>query len=155
MLVDEVSGEPTNLEGRARGAVIELTMDHEAGTLTFRLNGGVDGPAVVGFPTVTPSGDVAAGGLLLRPVIGMRMGAALTEDDQVTIRGTGRLREGWPQQDDRVRERDLRGLVAARALTHALDAAGASNRMRLASFRIVHSPRLAASESGGASEGGT
>ena len=39
VLVDE-AGDPTNLEGCAKGRVIEITLDHEEGTLTFRLDGG-------------------------------------------------------------------------------------------------------------------
>ena len=101
------------------------------------------GPKIAGFPI----GDSAPGGLLLRPVVGFRVGAGLTDDDQVTIRSSSeRLRRGWPQQEsDQSRERDLRGLIAARAaVTRSLDASHASNRMRLASFRLLHSPRQAA-----------
>ena len=136
VLVDEESGLPTNLEGRARGSIVEVTLDHEEGSLSFRLNGGPEGYKISGFPV----GDT--GGMLLRPVIGFRAGAMQTsEDDQVTLRGPERLRQGWPQIDDALRERDLRGVIAARCLGRALDSSHASNRMRLASFRLMHSPR--------------
>lgn len=149
VLIDEESGEPTNLEGRARGCVIEVTLDHEEGTLSFRLNGGPDGPKICGFPV----GD--SGGMLLRPVLGFRAGSSLTDDDRVTLRAPERLRHGWPQLDEGgTRERDLRGVIAARslagggarggALGDASSASGASSNriaMRLASFRqLVHSP---------------
>ena len=113
-----------------------------------RLNGGGEGAKIRGFPRGDSAPGMGGGGLLLRPVIGFRVGAALTEDDQVTMRTSAeQLRRGWPQQHSASsRERDLRGLIAARALdarhlTHALDASHASNRMRLASFRLMHSPR--------------
>ena len=48
VLVDELTGEPTTLEGRANGAIIEVTVDHDEGTLSFRLNGG---PEVCLTPT--------------------------------------------------------------------------------------------------------
>ena len=136
-----IAGDPANLEGCARGSVIEVTLDHEEGTLGFRLNGGTEGPKIGGFPI----GDT--GGVLLRPVIGFRAGAALTEDDQVTLRAPERLREGWPQLEEAgKRERDLRGVIAAAQVARALDATRASNRMRLASFRLLHSPRGADKE---------
>ena len=110
MLVDR-DGSAVRVEGRANGVVIEVVLDHEAGTLAFRLDG-VEGPQLKGFPV----GDV---GMLLRPVIGFRW-----PEDQVTIRTSERLRQGWPQQDDNAtRERDARGLQAARALRARLGAA--------------------------------
>ena len=48
VLVDELTGEPTTLEGRANGAIIEVTVDHDEGKLSFRLNGG---PEVCLTPT--------------------------------------------------------------------------------------------------------
>lgn len=136
VLVD-ADGEPTCLEGCARGRVIDITIDHEDGTLSFRLDGGLDGPRIGGFPI----GDPGRNQPLLRPVIGLRMGASLSQDDQVTLRACERLRAGWPTTDHATRERDLRGVIAARYIGQALDASGASNRMRLAAFRLMHSPR--------------
>ena len=107
VLVGEDGETPVRLEGSAIGAVVEVIVDHEEGTLSFKLNGGPEGPRIRGFPV----GDV--GGMLLRPVIGFRWA-----EDVVTVRsGAARLRDGWPQQlDNAARERDARGLAAARAL---------------------------------------
>jgi hypothetical protein len=44
------SGQPTNLRGRAEGAVIEVIVDHDTGTLSFRINGGPPILALSGFP---------------------------------------------------------------------------------------------------------
>ena len=113
MLVDE-EGATISLEGRANGAIIEVVLDHDEGTLAFRLNG-ADGPRLEGFPA-------AVSGTLLRPVIGFRWA-----EDRVTIRSGPRLREGWPQQvDHATRERDAVGLQAARALRARVAAARAS-----------------------------
>ena len=137
VLVD-ADGAPTNLEGCARGRVIDITLDHKEGSLRFKLDGGPEGPPIKGFPI----GDPGLNQPLLKPVVGFRMSPSLSEDDQVTLRGAERLRVGWPRLDDE-RERDLRGVIAARyvAVGRALDTSGASNRMRLASFRLLHSPR--------------
>ena len=113
MLIDE-DGDPLALEGRAAGATIELTIDHDAGTLAFRYGGGFEGPVLEGFP----HGD--SRNMLLRPVVAFPCSSAVAgEGDQVTIRSAARLRAGWPQQDE-VRERDARGLAAARALAAAV-----------------------------------
>ena len=103
----EASGEQAQLEGRAIGSVIEVIVDHDAGTLSFRLDDGPEGPLLEGFPV----GDT--GGMFLRPVVGMRW-----PEDVVTIRSAEvRLSRGWPQQhDNQLRERDARGLAAARSL---------------------------------------
>ena len=42
--------EPANLQGRANGAVIEVRVDHDAGSLAFGIDGGEDFLAVDGFP---------------------------------------------------------------------------------------------------------
>lgn len=114
MLTDEF-GKPANLEGRASGAVIGVVIDHDSGYLAFRLDGGPEGPRLEGFPLadVGPSSVKS----VLRPVVGFRW-----PEDMVTIRaGSERLRSGWPKQDaSAVRERDARGLVAARALAQRL-----------------------------------
>ena len=76
--------------------------------------------------------------LLLRPVVGFRIGAGPNDehDDQVTIRGSSHLQTwGRSREDDGIGAR--RSIVAAKALRQALDATHASNRMRLASFRLV------------------
>ena len=109
MLFDEC-GELAQLEGRAAGSVIEVILDHDVGSLYFRLDGGAEGPRLEGFPV----GD--NGGKLLRPVVGLRWA-----EDQVTIRSSSQLSRGWPQQyDNSRRERDARGLAAARALARRL-----------------------------------
>ena len=86
--------------------------------------------------------------LLLRPVVGFRFGAGLSNelDDQVTIRSAPRLQSSWPQARRYSHESgntSARGdvergisIMAAKALRRALDASHASNRMRLASFRL-------------------
>ena len=76
VLCDE-EGQPTDLDGRAASNVIELTLDADAGTLTFRLNGGPEGTAIAGFPP----------GAALRPVVALRYWGGVGEEDQVTIRG--------------------------------------------------------------------
>ena len=43
-------GELTNLQGRARGAVIETIIDEQRGALCFRINGGPVIEALHGFP---------------------------------------------------------------------------------------------------------
>ena len=76
VLCDE-EGQPTDLDGRAASNVIELTLDADAGTLTFRLNGGPEGTVIAGFPP----------GAALRPVVALRYWGGVGEEDQVTIRG--------------------------------------------------------------------
>ena len=44
------AGRPTNLNGEASGAVITVCIDHDAGTLGFRVNGGPLLEALKGFP---------------------------------------------------------------------------------------------------------
>lgn len=165
VLADSETGALTCLRGRAQGSVIELAYDHQDGTLTFRLNGGPQGPKIGAFPrtatmTRTPPAphEIEAGDegtrygvgsspreqtatnqqLLLRPVVGFRIGAGPNDehDDQVTIRGSSHLQTwGRSREDDGIGAR--RSIVAAKALRQALDATHASNRMRLASFRLV------------------
>lgn len=162
MLVDAASGgEVVGLKGRAQGCIIEVSYDHDNGALAFRLNGGPQGAILVGFPKAESAASLSQDGknetdnehgarsqrLLLRPVIGLRFGAGLASelDDQVTIRSASRLQNGWPQacrhQNESVStnaREEARGIsvVAAKALRRALDASHASNRMRLASFRL-------------------
>ena len=106
VLVD-LDGESARLEGRAVGSVIEVVMNHDEGWLSFCLDGGAEGPRLEGFPL----GD--GGGTPLRPVLGLRW-----EEDQVTIRSSSsRLHRGWPHHlDNATREKDARGLAAAREL---------------------------------------
>ena len=115
MLTDEF-GESVNLEGRASGAVIGVVVDHDSGYLAFRLDGGPEGPRLEGFPVADGGGSLSVKSVM-RPVVGFRW-----PEDIVTIRaGSERLRSGWPKQDaSAVRERDARGLAAARALAQRL-----------------------------------
>ena len=116
VLTDEY-GDPTHLEGRATGAVISVVFDHDSGYLAFRLDGGPEGPRLEGFPVALRGGGPAGIKSVMRPVVGMRW-----PEDCVTIRsGSERLRSGWPKQDaNAVRERDARGLAAARSLAQRL-----------------------------------
>jgi len=138
VLVDE-QGEPTRLEGRVVGRVVEVIYDHVAGTLAFALDGGEAGPALEGFPT-NPS-------FPLRPVVGFRFG-----EDQVTIRCAPRLRSGWPAQENAVRERDARGVAAALALRERPQLPGSRTSRGPASMRVVQmvqSARLRLAAEGG------
>ena len=49
VLVD-AEGKPDDLDGRAKGAIIEVCLDHDAGTLAFGINGGPLQHALKGFP---------------------------------------------------------------------------------------------------------
>ena len=159
MLVDE-DGHATNLEGRAQGAIVEIIVNHDDGTLCFRLNG-VEGPKLEGFPTRSTLGgeaDDSSSISSMRPVIGFaapRDGAG----DQVTIRSAMRLRSGWPPQEQspstspatsndqtmctmtmlQTKRSSAAGDIGY--LRNALEASNMSNRMRLASFRLLHTPR--------------
>ena len=44
------SRHPADLEGRAQGALVEVTVDHDAGTLGFSINGGPHFETLRGFP---------------------------------------------------------------------------------------------------------
>ena len=44
------AGRPADLRGRAKGAIIEVHVDHDAGTLGFRINEGPYIEALKGFP---------------------------------------------------------------------------------------------------------
>jgi hypothetical protein len=48
------AGELTNLQGKARGAVIETIFDEQRGALCFRVNGGAVIEALRGFPPGSP-----------------------------------------------------------------------------------------------------
>ena len=43
-------GKPDSLRGRARGAIVEVCLDHDTGTLSFGINGGPLQRALGGFP---------------------------------------------------------------------------------------------------------
>ena len=49
VLVD-AAGKPDNLFCRADGAIVEVCLDHDAGTLSFGINGGPLQHALKGFP---------------------------------------------------------------------------------------------------------
>ena len=49
VMVDE-AGKPANLEGRADGATIEVIVDHDEGSLSYRVDGGKVLTALRGFP---------------------------------------------------------------------------------------------------------
>ena len=49
-VMKDEAGDPANLVGRATGAVIEVLVDHDEGTLGFRVNGGPPLDALKGFP---------------------------------------------------------------------------------------------------------
>ena len=44
------AGQPANLAGRATGAVIEVIFDHDAGSLSYRVNDWPVFEALRGFP---------------------------------------------------------------------------------------------------------
>ena len=46
----DAEGKPDKLRGRANGATIEVCLDHDAGTLSFGINGGPLQHALDGFP---------------------------------------------------------------------------------------------------------
>ena len=49
-VMKDAAGRPANLNGKAKGAVITVCIDHDAGTLGFRVNGGPLLEALKGFP---------------------------------------------------------------------------------------------------------
>ena len=49
-VMKDAAGQLTNLYGSATGAVIEVIVDHDEGTLGFRVNGGPELHALGGFP---------------------------------------------------------------------------------------------------------
>lgn len=72
-MLTNAQGEHVRLEGRACGCVIQVHFDHDAGSISFSLDGGPPGPRLSGFPKGTSH-------TLIRPVIGLRW-----PEDQVTI----------------------------------------------------------------------
>ena len=44
------AGKPTNLRGKATGAVIQVLVDHDEGVLSFQINGGPVLEALKGLP---------------------------------------------------------------------------------------------------------
>ena len=59
-IMEDEAGEPTELQDKANGALITVCIDHDAGTLGFRVNGGPLLEALKGFPV----------GAALRPWVG-------------------------------------------------------------------------------------
>ena len=49
-VMKDAGGQPTDLDGRAIGAVIEVLVNHDAGTLGYRVNDGPLLEALTGFP---------------------------------------------------------------------------------------------------------
>ena len=49
-IMKDEAGQPTDLHDKANGAVITVCIDHDAGTLGFRVNGGPLVEALKGFP---------------------------------------------------------------------------------------------------------
>ena len=49
-VLKKADGQPDNLQRRARGAIIEVRVDHDAGTLSFSVNDGPPLLALSGFP---------------------------------------------------------------------------------------------------------
>ena len=69
-VIKDMDGRPASLRGKATGALVEVLVDHDAGTLTYRINGG---PCLVALPpqdeaaTTTKSSQVFPQGAALRP----------------------------------------------------------------------------------------
>ena len=49
-VLKKADGQPDSLYGRAKGAVIEVRVDHDAGTLSYSVNHGPPLLALSGFP---------------------------------------------------------------------------------------------------------
>ena len=49
-VMKKADGQPDNLQRRARGAIIEVRVDHDAGTLSYSINYGPSLLALSGFP---------------------------------------------------------------------------------------------------------
>ena len=108
-------------------------------TYAGRLCQTVDWRKIGGFPV----GDPGPNQPLLKPVIGFRVGPSLSDDDQVTRRGAERLRDGSPRFDNDARERDLRGVIAARYLSVTAPSTRAARPTACASRRFASCTRRA------------
>ena len=53
-VIVDADGKPYGLLGRAKGATIEVCLDHDAGALSFGINGGPLQHALKGFPAGAP-----------------------------------------------------------------------------------------------------
>ena len=50
LILTDCAGNPTNLKQKANGALIAVVVDHDRGTLSFRINDGPVLEALTGFP---------------------------------------------------------------------------------------------------------
>ena len=85
----DTSRHPADLEGRAQGALVDVTVDHDAGTLGYSINGGPHFETLRGFP----------------PAAALRLWAKLTS---ARFTGPGAARRNAEERSD-----DLISLVSA------------------------------------------